>query len=202
MWIQTKTGKRAETHADIRVLLNMRGPDVLTDDVIQSLGFAVVKEVSPSYDPLTQTATEIAPKIINGVYTQQWEVRNLTPEEAGRNLGAAIVNKREEINAAWLAADYAGFTYAGKKVDSDAVSRSRMDAVTGYISLFGTFPADWIGLWKAADNSYITMTELDQWRAMYQAMFDQGQANFRHAESLKVALAKAASAADIAAIRW
>jgi hypothetical protein len=37
----------------------------------------------PSYDPITQNLTEGTPALINGVWTQVWEISEATPEEIG-----------------------------------------------------------------------------------------------------------------------
>lgn len=110
--------------------------------------------------------------------------------------------KNAEINAGRLTANLSSFPYAGKQIACDALSRSDIDAVNGYVSLTGGFRVGWAGLWKATDNSYVDVSTVDAWKAFYAAMVDQGQANFSHAQDLKSQLASATTAEAVASINW
>lgn len=50
--------------------------------------FPVVEVTPPSYDPNTQNIVWVDPVYANGVWTQQWRVDNMTPEEIAARLSA------------------------------------------------------------------------------------------------------------------
>jgi len=112
----------------------------------------------------------------------------------------AVANTR--INAARMTANRGGFTHQGKTISSDALSRSDIDGVNGYASLYGTLPPAWPGGWKAVDNSYLAIASLDDWKLFYSAMVAAGNANFAHAQALKAQLAAATTPAQVEAIQW
>lgn len=110
--------------------------------------------------------------------------------------------KNSEINATRLSVNRSTFPYQGKQIACDELSRSDIDAVNGYLAITGALPPLPGGGWKAVDNTYVSITTAGQWIAFYAAMVIQGSSNFDHAQSLKVRLAAAATAEDIAAIQW
>jgi hypothetical protein len=119
-----------------------------------------------------------------------------------RTLADLKLTKNAEINAARLAANRGTFTFAGKQIACDELSRSDIDGFNGIVSLTGTLPPDWIGFWKTADNDYLAIPDVATWTGLYAAMVAQGQANFAHSQALKAALAAAATAAEVEAIVW
>ena len=119
-----------------------------------------------------------------------------------RSLQDLKAQKNSQINAARLAANQASFSHAGKAVACDPLSRSDIDATKGYVSLNGVLPADWPGGWKALDNSYLPIADVDAWKAFYASMFAQGNANFAHAQTLKGQLDSASTTEQIQAITW
>jgi hypothetical protein len=118
------------------------------------------------------------------------------------DLAALRSAKNAEINHWRAAANLSTFPHAGKVIACDALSRSDIDGVANQISLFGTFPDGFPGAWKAVDNSYIVLPDIDAFKAMYASMTAQGAENFNHAQALKAALAGAGSPEEIAAIVW
>jgi hypothetical protein len=84
----------------------------------------------------------------------------------------------------------------------DALSRSDIDAVAGSISLNGAFPAGFPGAWKAIDNTYIVLANVDAFKAMYASMTNQGTINFGQSQALKTALAAATTVQEVNAIAW
>lgn len=163
----------------------------------------------PSYNPITQAALEIDPLLTEkGHYEQQWEVVELYPtqEEADAAIAAHIASLKErknaEINAARLAANFKTFTHAGKTFACDQLSRSDIDGTNGYVNLFGTLPPVWSGGWKAVDNTYLTITSVDDWKSFYTSMFAAGNEHFVHAQQLKLQLEVATTAEEIQAIVW
>lgn len=118
------------------------------------------------------------------------------------DLGALRATKNAEINAARLAANFSTFEHAGKRIACDQLSRSDIDGTNGYVALHGSLPAGWPGGWKAVDNSYVVIGDVDAWKAFYGSMFAAGNANFARAQALKAMLAAATTADEVAAIGW
>lgn len=110
--------------------------------------------------------------------------------------------KNVEINIARAAANTGTFVHAGKAISCDLLSRSDIDGVNGYVALYGALPPAFPGAWKAVDNSYLPIADVEAWKAFYAAMIAQGAANFAHAQDLKAQLAAAATAEDVAAVAW
>lgn len=110
--------------------------------------------------------------------------------------------KNTAINQWRAAANQSTFPYAGRLIACDPLSRSDIDGVANHISLFGTFPPDFPMAWKALDNTYVPLPDIDAFKAMYQAMAAQGSANFDRSQALKRALGSATDAAEVAAIAW
>lgn len=110
--------------------------------------------------------------------------------------------KNIEINAARATANSTSFTHAGHAFSCDAISRGDIDGINGYIALYGSFPPQFPGVWKAVDNSYFPLADIAAWKDFYAAMVAAGAANFAHAQDLKQALAAATSPAEVGAIAW
>lgn len=135
-----------------------------------------------------------APHHVFDYTTKQW----IDP----RTLADLKAAKTAEINAARLTANRGTFTFMGKPISCDELSRSDIDGVNGIVTLLGTMPPDWIGFWKTADNDYLAIPDEATWTGLYGAMVAQGQANFAHSQALKAALAAAESPEAVAAINW
>jgi hypothetical protein len=110
--------------------------------------------------------------------------------------------KNAEINQARATANTSTFTHDGKAFGCDALSRSDIDGVNGYVALYGALPPAFPGAWKAADNSYYPIADVAAWKAFYASMVAIGTANFVHAQELKAQLAAATTPAAVAAIVW
>lgn len=110
--------------------------------------------------------------------------------------------KNAEINAARATANTGTFPHDSKAFSCDALSRSGIDGVNGYVALYGVLPPAFPGAWKAADNSYYPIADLGAWKAFYASMVATGAANFAHAQELKTQLAAATTPEAVAAIVW
>lgn len=108
--------------------------------------------------------------------------------------------KNAAINAARLKANQSHFTFAGKQIAVDPLSRSDIDAAHGAILMLGAMPGGWPGGWKAMDNTIVPIADLATWGQFYGAMVAQGTANFAHAQALKAQLAAATTAEEVAAV--
>lgn len=110
--------------------------------------------------------------------------------------------KNAQINLWRAAANSSTFTHGGKTIACDPLSRSDIDAVAGSIGLTGDYPANFPLQWKAVDNTYLELADVDAFKDFYAAMVAQGTLNFVHSEQLKAALAAATTQAEIDAIVW
>lgn len=125
-----------------------------------------------------------------------------TPEELAAQLVAVKAAKNLQITLWRAAENQSYFTYAGKQIACDALSRSDIDAVANSIALTGGFPAGFPNAWKAMDNSYVAIPDVDTFKALHAAMTDQGTVNFGRSQTLKAALAAATTVEQIDAIVW
>jgi hypothetical protein len=118
------------------------------------------------------------------------------------DLAALKAAKNEAINAWRAIANFSTFPHAGKQIACDALSRSDIDGVANNIGLSGGFPEGFPMAWKATDNTFIQLVDVDAFKAMYASMTAQGTANFSHAQDLKAQLAAASTPEEVAAIEW
>lgn len=124
--------------------------------------------------------------------TKQWvDPRTLEDLKSAKNAA---------INAARLRANHGTFTFAGKEIAVDPLSRSDIDGAHGIILALQTMPPGWPGGWKATDNSIVPIPNLQTWLAFYAAMVAQGTANFNRAQALKAQLAAATTKAEVEAV--
>lgn len=93
--------------------------------------------------------------------------------------------KREEVNKWRAAANSGSFTFAGRPVSVDDLSMKDIVSTNGKVIRTGTLPAGFPGVWKAEDNTYIPIETVQDWYALYDAMYDQGLSNFMRSEQLK-----------------
>lgn len=133
-----------------------------------------------------------SPNHVFNYTTKQWEdPRTLADLKAAKNAA---------INAARLKANQSHFTFAGKQIAVDPLSRSDIDAAHGAILMLGAMPGGWPGGWKAMDNTIVPIADLATWGQFYGAMVAQGTANFAHAQALKAQLASATTPEEVAAV--
>lgn len=112
------------------------------------------------------------------------------------------VLKNAYINTKRLSANYSTFPFSGKQIACDQLSRGDIDAVNGFVALYGVLPPGWPGEWKSVDGTYISIPDLATWKSFYSAMFAQGNANFAKAQALKSQLSAAESSEQIDAVVW
>ena len=110
--------------------------------------------------------------------------------------------KNAEINQERATANTSTFAHGGKVFSCDQLSRSDIDGVNGYVAIYGALPPGFPGAWKAMDNTYLPIADVEAWKVFYTAMVAQGAANFAHAQELKAQLAAATTPEAVAAIVW
>jgi hypothetical protein len=100
MWIDPKTLDIALLHSDMRLLRpNWSGPAAMTDDMIAFLGFVPVVTVMPTYDALSEAVTALPVTLIDGVWTQHWQVTALPDEQVKLNKQALMARVNQDIDA-------------------------------------------------------------------------------------------------------
>ena len=119
---------------------------------------------------------------------------------AATELAARRAAKNEEINAERERRTFNSFEHAGKTISCDTLSRSDIDGINGFVALNGAFPDVWPGVWKCADNTYLTISTIDEWKAFYGSMVSAGSALYARAQELKAALALAKTTEEVAAV--
>lgn len=121
-----------------------------------------------------------------------------------RTLSAVKAVKRAKINEWRASANESTFPFAGKLFQCDRLSRGDIDGVNGWVSITGILPSNFPGAWKALDNSYTLIPDVETWIDFYGAMIAQGTANFSRAQALKTYLDSSAvtTIAEVEAIHW
>ena len=144
-----------------------------------------------SYTPVPM-GPQPSPAHVFNYTTKQWEdPRTLDDLKAAKNAA---------INAARLRANQTHFTFAGKQIATDPLSRSDIDGAHGIIVATGALPPGWPGGWKAINNEYVLIPDVPTWLAFYGAMAAQGTANFARSQALKAQLAAATTPAEVEAV--
>lgn len=125
-----------------------------------------------------------------------------TAQDIAAEFAAAKTAKNNQINEWRATANQTTFPHAGKLVACDALSRSDIDAVANSIALTGAFPAGFPGAWKATDNSYIPLPDVDAFKDMHASMTMQGTINFGRSQTLKQEVELATTVGQINNIQW
>lgn len=172
-----------------------------TDEYLADLGVVAIKEVVPTI-PDGHTAIRNGIVSVNGEWFQDWIFTPIPEEELAAQLITAKIEKNAYINSERLRHNQSYFSYLGKHIACDPLSRSDIDATNGYVSLFGQFQDGWAGGWKCTDNSYVSLTTIDEWKDFYKAMVTQGSTNFTKSQSLKALLEQATTLEQVSAINW
>lgn len=181
MYYRPNTTTVFQTHAEIRAAFpDVFLPAALDDDVLAGMGIFPVRQVAAEYSRLHQSATESAPVLIDGEWTQQWVITVLDDAAIATNLAQYRAESWERIKSLREnKTQNGGYQAAGKWFHSDTFSRSQQ---LGLVMMGASIPA---GLqWKTMDGSFIAMTPALA-QQVFQAAATQDGAIFRHAEQLK-----------------
>jgi hypothetical protein len=117
-------------------------------------------------------------------------------------LNNAKVLASSKITYARSLATLSSFTYDGKEIATDDLSRSDIDGVSNYVALFGTLPPNFPNVWKAMDNTYVSIPDVATWKLFITAMVAKGTTNFLNSETKKSSIASALTVEEVEAIQW
>jgi hypothetical protein len=186
--------------------------DVLDAQVAGSLGydFLVEEDAPTNFDSSTHKAIKQARTFVSpGVYSRGWDVQPLTDadldarqEAYAATLAQAKASRRSEMTAARARANSTYFEFAGKQIACDDLSNKDIDKVAWYVARHNAFPPNFPGVWKAMDNSYVSLPDVAAWDSFMAAMIAQGTANFVRSEERKQAIAAATTVAQVNAVVW
>lgn len=110
MWINEETLKTYKFVHEVRAdFTEVSLPPALTDETLAGIGVLPVEQTAPTYNPVTQSATELPPALVGGKWKQQWEVMDLPQEQVDANIAAQAAAEQATVNAKvealWTAAD-------------------------------------------------------------------------------------------------
>ena len=98
MWFDPVSATVYTTHSDIRAdYPQVSFPREMTENNISALGLVPVTAISPDYNPATQVAEETTPVKINGQWTQQWVIRDLTPAELKARVPTVVTMRQARL---------------------------------------------------------------------------------------------------------
>ena len=183
---------------------------ILVEDVLSDTEIKPLVEVPNPDCTLPEDAVEISDELYHQLLQDQSEgkVIDFTGSMVvAKNAPVATLaelkeKKKAEITEARAKASQGDFTYEGKLISCDALSRSDIDGTNGYVVSHNEFPGGWPGAWKAVDNSYIALTSVEDWKSFYSAMVTQGVANFIKSQTLKAQVDACTTKAQVSAINW
>lgn len=173
-----------------------------TPQYLDDLGYDAVLPGDMPVTGLDQLAVPDGIEFNGLAWQVKWQVEALSPAELAVKLADAKTAKNAQINEWRIAANFTHFMHAGKVVRCDALSRSDIDVVAAGIAMEGTFPDEFPGAWKAADNSLIPLPNVAAFKAFHKSMTRQGSVNFSKSQQLKAALSAATTLAQVDAITW
>jgi len=110
MYINSQTKKVYQAHYEVRQdFLNTSLPADLTNEVLAAIDVFPLMGSEPAYNPISQAITEQEAVEIAGVWTRQWGIVDLTPEQTAINQAAKDLADSQrvqaKVEALWAAAD-------------------------------------------------------------------------------------------------
>ena len=126
--------------------------------------------------------------------------RNSATWVDGRDLEEEKSKKNYEINNQHFAADV--FTFNDKEFQMSGLSRINIQDINAYVISTQNLPPGFNGTWKAKDNTYIQIDNLETWNSFYAAMVNQIFVNFQKMQDLKALVDSATSLSEVDAISW
>jgi len=127
MWIDPSSQNVFRTHAEIRDSWKLVSfPTEIKESHIEFLGLKPIKSIpQPDYNRMNQTVVETDPILVDGEWTQQWEIRQLTQEEI-KTLVPDLITMRQ-LRLALLQEDLLENVESTIESVSDPKQRSTLD---------------------------------------------------------------------------
>jgi hypothetical protein len=189
----THTGTEpVHTAADIEVL---RGFDAAIE-YLYNIGVPIFGNVNDYYLPIAKTHTE---NVYGAGTAQVIQGPDLAFIYSQPTFALEKKFKHFKLTQDLVTIDAEGFTYRGKLFQSDALSREKIITTNMAVTMSGALLPS-ITQWKAADNSFYTFTDVQDWIAFFQAMVTKGATNFLANKAKKAACDNAANTTQLNAI--
>lgn len=125
------------------------------DSCLSGYGVFKVKSTPyPTYDAVTHRLVERQPTAIDGVWTQQWEVIQLSPEEVANNMEALRDSIKKQVTRVRWERETGGITLPGGVLVGTSIDdQNRITSVIANAQLAGVGTVDF----KAA-TGWVTLT--------------------------------------------
>jgi len=196
-------------HVDTKIVSYMfaNSAEISLGNMLVADGVKVLDITSDTHEIVTGVA---APALFVGgalTFDVEWHVIDQAAIDSAAakiemDLAALKAAKNLLINEWRAQANGASFVFGGKHIAADDLSTKDILVANAKILNHGALPADWLGKWKAIDNTFVDILSIAKWHEFIDAMYNQGQTNFIHAQQLKEALKLATTADQITAITW
>lgn len=124
MIINTQTLEQISEYAFKRQYPNVSFPSILTDEVLEPFGYAILHDVpQPEYDSWTHEVSTGTPEQKNGEWFQTWVLTPVqrTEEEEAERLANSKASKLATIDAETSSAIMAGFTCEATTPDTNTL---------------------------------------------------------------------------------
>lgn len=185
MWINEETLKTYEFVHEIRADINASLPEILTDEILASIGVLPVEQTTPGHNPITQSATEASSAFVGGEWVQQWVVADLPQVQVAANLAVARAAKWENIKAERDRRKALGVKVGDHWFHSDV--DSRIQQVSLYVMGAAVPPVPWKTLTTTPPPVFVTMTQGIA-AGIFQATAESDTAVFAAAEAHRLAM--------------
>lgn len=156
-------------------------PSQPTDALLAEFGvYPVARADRPDHDPIHQVVAEQPPALVDGVWTQQWEVRDLTAPE----LAVMREQLHRDRRARRTQAETGGFTFGARRIDSDRDSVLRLTQAALVASQALAADQPFAVEWVCADDSVLPLDAAGM-LAMQAAITAHGLACHNRSQALR-----------------
>lgn len=147
-----KAGRYPITEQQIRTENpNVSFPADMQPVHVEFMGYEPVAPVTPTYDPSTDTAVELAPVKVAGAYKQVWQVSPLPVAALKARKKADVEAERDRLTTEPASA-------LGRQWDADTRSQTLLNGAITLALAGGPLPL----FWRDADNVNMAITDIAQ----------------------------------------
>lgn len=202
MKFKLSNGSIVDRAALVDAFPNHQIPDNLSATDAAFLNIELIHETAPPAVSAVEIAVDDGIEQVDGALRTKWRIEPRPALECAKIIDALKMAKNEAINSWRLAANASTFPHLGHLISCDELARGDIESVATTIVLTGAFPPNFPNIWKSANNEYITVKTIEDFKAMYASMAAQGVLNFNRSEELKKRLRDASTPEAIDAIVW